>query len=35
VVPGNVYDIEKKGKEEKSKYEPMHTRRMVVNREKE
>jgi hypothetical protein len=35
VVPSDVYDIEKKGKEEKSKYEPMHARGMVVNREKE
>jgi hypothetical protein len=35
MIPSNVYDIEKKGKEEKSKYEPTHTRGMIVDRERE
>jgi hypothetical protein len=35
IIPGNVYDIEKKGKEKKSEYKPTHTQGMVVDREKE
>jgi hypothetical protein len=35
MIPGNVYDIEKKGEKEKSKYKPTHTQGMIVDRKKE